>query len=306
MGAIRGGVTAPRLLPTFTAELEAEVLNEQGDFEGASSRLQRLLNDSSGLNDSDRGWYLQEMARYQYSGDKTESTRLQIAAHQRNRYLLKPRHGITVRKLTAVGQQRVERIKDWIRGFESYEALMVNIDDMIGCLRFGVRADTFERALDDLAHALGFQADRPDKEWKAGPDNLWALREGEYLLFECKSDVEVTRAEIARAESGQINNAAAWFSREYPGAACTRVLVIPTRNLGVGAGFNEEVLILRSPGLQQFTRNVRAFFSALRNLDLRDIADTKIQSLLNRNELGVEALRSTYYEQPRPAPLVKG
>ena len=73
--------------------------------------------------------------------------------------------------------------------------MAVTASDILGRLRFGVKADDFERALDELSRALGFAGERPDKEWKEGPDNLWALDDTRYLVIECKSEVDVT-AEI--------------------------------------------------------------------------------------------------------------
>lgn len=288
-----------KLLNVYAAELDSDLRHERGDVAGATGCLQRLLDELRDIPDVDRGWYLQEMARFQYAADKVESARLQKTAHQRNRYLLKPREGVLVKKLTPIGQQRATRILEWISRFGDYQSLLVVVDETIGSLRFGVRAENFERALDDLAGMLGLDADRPDKEWKEGPDNLWGLREGEYVLFECKSEVQTTRAEISRSETGQINNAVAWFAREYPGASCTRVLVIPPRSLAPGAGFNEPTVLLREKGLAELTRNVRSFFASLRHLDLRDVSEARIQEFLELNYLGFDSLRTGYYEEAR-------
>ena len=38
---------------------------------------------------------------------------------------------------------------------------------------------------------------RPENEVGKGPDNLWAIRDGEYLLVECKSEVHLDRQEIS-------------------------------------------------------------------------------------------------------------
>ena len=71
----------------------------------------------------------------------------------------------------------------------------------------------------------GSRRKRPDKEWKAGPDNLWALRDGEYLLVECKSEVQPDRKEIVKDETGQMNNACAWFAKHYNGAKAKNIMM---------------------------------------------------------------------------------
>ena len=102
---------------------------------------------------------------------------------------------------------------------------------MLSHLRFLVNSEAFERTFNELGKALGFDVQRPDKEWKEGPDNLWALRDTEYLLVECKNEVSLDRAEISKRETGQMNNACAWFSKNYRGATAKNVLVIPTKKV---------------------------------------------------------------------------
>lgn len=115
------------------------------------------------------------------------------------------------------------------------EEFFLEVDTILNDLRFGVNADPFEKALDDLGMMLGFKTERPDKQWKEGPDNLWAIRDNEYLLFECKSEVSLQRATINKQETGQINNSCAWFKNHYGDSKLKAVMVIPTKKLGDGS-----------------------------------------------------------------------
>ena len=128
---------------------------------------------------------------------------------------------------TLTPQRRLERIKKWLASHELFEDVATELDAILTRLSFGVMADRFEQALKDLASTLGFESDRPCKEWKEGPDNLWGLRDDQYLFFECKSEVNVDRAEIEKRETDQMNRSSAWFRRHYPGSSVTRVLIIP-------------------------------------------------------------------------------
>ena len=298
MNAVRRVEAIPKMVDIFEAERRAEAAHRLGNTEQAVQAIQALLDGGRLTAESDRGWYLQEIARYQYSRDKVASNRTQLSAHAKNRYLLRPREGMKISKLAPLSQKRVAAIVEWIGGHWTYDNLTVSVEAILEHLRFGVRAEHFEAAIDDLARALGFRGERPDKEWKAGPDNLWALRDGEYLLLECKSEVDRTREAIHRDETGQMNNASAWFAREYSGAHATRVLIIPTRKLSPGAGFNDRVLILRERGLRRLTKNVRQFFTSFRELDLRDLDEAKMQVLLDANQLRIEDLAG-YAESPR-------
>jgi hypothetical protein len=223
---------------------------------------------------------------------------LQQTAHATNRYLLAPREGMTVVKIEPMAQKRTAAIREWLAGFASHEDLRLAVDEMLGNLTFGVKAEKFEAAFDALGKALGFAGDRPDKEWKAGPDNLWLLRDSEYLLVECKSMVDGERSEINKDETGQMNNGCAWFAREYPGAKAHRVLVIPTLMVSKAGGFNESVKILRRKGLNTLTKNVRAFFSEFAKLDLHDLSEEMIHNFLTAHDLTIEDIVA-YGEHPK-------
>jgi len=287
---------APMMLDIFSAELQAETLYQSGAVDKAVARLQQLLDDAN-FTKSERGWYLQEMARYRHQ-DPLESARLQRAAHGSNRYLLRPREGVRITQLTPTAQRRARAIIEWAQTFESGAALGVAVEGILADLRFGVRAEPFENAFDQLGRALGFATERPDREWKEGPDNLWALREGDFLLVECKSEVEPTRKAINKHESGQLNNACAWFAREYPGATAHSRLIIPTRELGNAAGFNCPAQIIRAKHLQQIAVRVRALFGTIARLDVHDIKEERVQQLLDAHQLTVEAILE-YSESPR-------
>ena len=69
--------------------------------------------------------------------------------------------------------------------------------------------------MDELSRALGFAGERPDKMWKEGPDNLWALDDMQFLLWECKNEVRIRRSEINKRETEQMNNSCAWFEKNY-------------------------------------------------------------------------------------------
>jgi len=297
MDAAAHSVAGGKALDIFQMELDAETAAHEGDPAQAAKSIQGLI-DKHITDPSDKGWYMQQMARYTYQFSKDQSNRLQVAAHRKNRFLLKPLHGMKVDQIV-VSQQRVANVIAWIRRFENYADLTVALDDVLGRLEFGVKADRFEHAFDDLGRALGFSTQRPDKEWKEGPDNLWALKEGEYLLVECKSEVHLDRKEISKDETGQMNNACAWFAKNYKGAKAKNIMVIPANRLANAAGFNEEVQIMRKTDLNRLTKNVRGFFAEFASSDFKDLSDEKVQSLLDTHHLSVDALLEEYCKPPR-------
>jgi len=287
-----------RVLKQFALEREAELKFDGGDIDGAKAIVQSLA-DQSGLGEAQRGWYVQESARYEYERSKAESNTLQVAAHKRNRSLFKPRNGMQFKKLALVSQRRIENCRKWISDHSSAQELLVSVDAILSGLQFGVGAERFESAVDELGKALGFACERPDREWKEGPDNLWALRDNQYAIIECKSEVELTRAEIHKSETDQMNRASDWFQKNYGDCDVTRILIIPTKTVGKAAALRDETVIMRETKLETLKRNVRGFFKEFTNVDLRDTAMSYIQDLVTAHDLGVDALMTKYAETPR-------
>lgn len=287
-----------RALHLFTAENKAETQFQSGQIDKAVAVLQELI-DKQIHEDSEKGWYLQEMARYKHLTDKMESNELQIVAHQKNRFLFKPRQGMKIKNISAIGHKRIEAMIKWAQEFDTAGELLLEVEDILSRLRFGVSADSFEAALDELGRALGFETQRPDKEWKQGPDNLWALRDNQYLLIECKNQVDKNRKEINKDETGQMNNSRAWFKTNYGDSPVKCLMVIWTRTVGAAGGFNEEVEIVAEHSLSKLTKNVRGFFEEWRTADLASLSASKIQSNLKAYHLTIEDLLENYSEKPK-------
>ncbi len=297
MSTITGKATAPAALNIFAAEQAAEVAFMAKRPDKAMAILQELM-DKEKITGADKGWYLQEMARYAYSYDNPRSNELQVEAHSHNRYLLRPRQGMRFETISTKGQKRIERMIAWIKDFATADELLVEVDAIVSNLRFGVTADDFEAAFDNLGKALGFVTQRPDKELRQGPDNLWALRDDLYWIVECKNQVDQNRKEINKHETGQMNNSCAWFKHRYSGAKNKNMMIIWTKTVGAAAGFNEAVRIMTSKKLEALAKSVRATFEALKGVDLQDLSEVKLQDNIDRHGLGLEQLTDNYSEEP--------
>jgi hypothetical protein len=190
MAQLQSTPAPPKALDLFVAENASEQAFQNGKPDRAIEVFQELL-DKQKITGHEKGWYLREMARYAHAFDKTCSNELQISAHKLNRYLLKPRAGMVIEPISATGQKRIARLITWGEQFQTPEDLLLDIDTITAQIRFGVSADDFEAALNDLGMALGFVTQRPDKEWREGPDNLWALRDNHYLLRELSVSLRI-------------------------------------------------------------------------------------------------------------------
>lgn len=283
----------PKRLEVFELELKAEKAARDQRYEEAAETMQ-LLADKLVVTDVEKGWYIQQAARHLYRSSKVEAEKLQTAAHRRNHLLLRPRTRAAVTPQLPVAQKRVQQIIDWIRNHSDPAALTIDVEALLSSIRFGVDADEFEAAFDHLGRALGFACERPDKEWKEGPDNLWRLRDDRCLLIECKTEVAQDRKEIAKYDAEQMNQSFAWFKKTYPGVEAECVIVIPPKTLGAAASLLQPTKALQKGGIDKLCKNVRAFFGEFLAQDLQDLSAAQVQKALERHTLGVDHLLSAY------------
>lgn len=298
MNEMAEATTDKTILDILVAERDAEQKFREGKVSAAITILEKLKDSLLVKSNSEKGWYLQEMARYTFSSNPSKSNDLQKAAHNANNFLLKPEHGMIIKKMTLVGQKRIENIKSWLKERGDFNEVILKMNEILSNLSFGVKADKFEAALNDLAFAIGFEGDRPDKQWKEGPDNLWAVKDNEFILFECKNEVDVKRVEINKDESKQMNNSIAWFKKEYSGKLSKNIIIINAGMLGKGAAMTD-VEVMKEKHLKKLVKNVRSFFNEFSDLDFENLSDEKTQSYLTKHGLLVDNLKRDYSEKIR-------
>jgi hypothetical protein len=174
---------------------------------------------------------------------------------------------------------------------------MISVEGILQNFSFGMPSEKFEAALQDIGEAIGFLSQRPDKEIKKGPDNLWCGVENQYFLLECKNEVDESRTEISKHESGQMNTHSAWFESIYGGAKCKRILIIPTLKLSYHADFTHPVEIMRKNTLNKLKTNVRNFFKEFSIYVLHEVSNQKIQQLIDAHNLDIPGLMTMYSEK---------
>ena len=276
-------------LEIFEVELIAEQHALKGRGREASDLIQKLLDDGKVVS-NDKGWYLQECARHLHASSRGDSNTLQIAAHNAERLLLKPATGVAVSKLSPISQTRVEGVIDWVRQKNDYEGLNNAVSDILDRLVFGVKADKFEQALDELGKALGFASERPDKEWKEGPDNLWALNDSQYLLIECKNEVLIDRVDINKGESDQMNRSSTWFEKHYAGMKAKRIIVHPASNVSSASAFSCSVEGVNQADLKRLVKACREFFNSFKDQEFKDLSIRHVQNMIEFHKITVDDL----------------
>lgn len=295
MSSISEEVRKKEIYEILQKEYEAERLFLIGEFNQACKVMQELADIQH--DELEKGWYLQQLARYTYRISKVDSNQLQKSAFRRNHQLLKPKEGITYNKLQYINQNRVNRIQNWLSQYRDYKEMFISLEGILQDLSFGMSSEKFELALKEIGEAIGFLSERPDKEIKKGPDNLWCGIEDQYFLLECKNEVALDRYDISKQEAGQMNTHSGWFDTTYGNAKCKRILIIPTKKLSYHGNFTHDVEIMRQSRLEHLKVNIKNFFKEFEQYTWNEIDDKKIQSFIDAHHLDINSLLNDYSEK---------
>lgn len=279
-------------------EKQSEQLFINSKYDESALIIQNFLNNEK-LREEDKGWYLQEIARRKYMISRIEADKFQSTAFEKNRQLLKPAREISYQPFLGINDSRANNIQKIFQKFGTYDELILQVNDMLENLSYGVQAEKFERAMDYVGKILGFDCQRPDKMIRKGPDNLWKVGHDKYIMIECKSEVKDTRQYIYKSEVGQMENHCGWFEEVYHDASVLRIMAIITNNVAPDANFSHRVVILRKKNLKKLKSNIKKFIQEFRNYDIKNITETAIDTALNRNFLGEQNIWENYVEEVR-------
>jgi replicative superfamily II helicase len=280
---------------TLLQEKTAEERFYFKDVEKGATIAQQIA-DSFSRDPSEKGWYLQMLARFKYLNSKVESNKIQTSAFRHNPQLLKPKEGFSYDKISFINENRLSKIKTCLRESSDFNDLMLSVEEILSNLSFNENAEKFESALQKLGSALGFLSQRPDKEFKRGPDNLWCGIDNEYFLFECKNEVDEKRTEVNKTEVAQMNTSCAWFQEVYQSERVRRIMIIPTKNVTSLGSFAYDIRIMRKGTLNLLKANFKSFIKELKNYSIEEISDEKLQELINFHKLDIKSLRDEYCE----------
>lgn len=278
-------------------ECRIERLFSDGEYEKACTSMQKLIDELE-VDDAERGWYLQQLARYTYPISAAKSIQIQKSAFKKNSQLLKPTSGIEYTKVSYLHENRLNNIRKYLLKYADYTELSLAVDAILENLSFGTEAAKFESALKDIGDLLGYISQRPDNEIRKGPDNLWCGVNNHYLLFECKSEVSETRQSITKSEAGQMNNHCAWFDDQYgTSVRVDRFMIIPTKELSYEGDFSHDVRIIRRNKLRKLKDQIKKFIKELKSYNLHELSDDTIQKFIDLHHLNVEEFSEQYSEK---------
>lgn len=275
------------------ATRQAFDLSRVGDHPGA---LQALRSVTPTLVDDDaRALLLVRQAEIAQHIDPADAQKILLAAHKLNRSVLKPITGIAYQKLAPAANQQAAAVQAihrqrFLEAADRVLYVKALTDDLI------FKPDTasrFESAVHELALLIGLGAQRPEKEYGRGPDNLWAFASGDYLVIECKNGATSDQG-ISKHDLGQLGQAVSWFEEKYTKAAAKTPLVIhPLRNLGPGAAMLEGARVMTEKQLDKLRGAITDFAKGLGDANV--LNDTnRIGQLLSAHNFTAAAFLGTY------------
>lgn len=247
-----------------------------------------------------KAWLLARKAAFQHALDAEGAQKTLAAAFAMEPRVTKPMHGAIYKKLApATGQQAAMLIANHGSRFMDATAMKLFADALCSDLQFSPdTSDKFEAAVNDLAWFLGISGQRPEKDFKEGPDNLWALPTGKFLVIECKNGVTSDEG-ISKKDAGQLGQSVEWFQKRYPASTPIPIMIHPGRKLGPGASGVTEMRIIELKGLEKLRANLRAFAKQLTDPDIASSA-TEVAKRLAQFELNADAFVNAFSTTVKP------
>lgn len=266
----------------YKKEYDASVRLTCGDISEAC-KIYRVLSEMSST-DSEKGWYLQKVAKYTYLTNKVNSKKIQEKAFKCNNYLLKT-DLLGYKKIRILDDNRLDNIAKYLSTFKIYSELDLQVSKIIGDLSFGISSNKFEAAVCEIGMLLGFESQRPDLVYKTGPDNLWAVGKNKYFAFECKNEVLDTRNEISKSEIDQIHDHKAWFENHYNNSDCDYFFIHQTNKRADNANINFSAKVILPLALQDLKNHILSFIKAFQFSDIHNLSKDTIKDQLIANKL---------------------
>jgi Helicase C-terminal domain len=287
-----------RVSPIAVGQREAFASAELARYNDASRRLQDVIDVTTDRRV--RGWLKQQSASYLHAVDPVGAQELQASAQTDNRVVLKPRSGVSYRRLTHTADQAQHAVDAMRSRYSSGGELIIGVAAILDELvpdPDPASVASFEQAMHDMGLHLGFAAQRPERDTGEGPDVLWGLGELEFLIIECKSGVSTDF--IARHDVEQLGHSMDWFAAKYD-ASCDGipVLVHKTAVLHKAAYHPEGTRILTFARLSELRQAVRQFTEAI--ADSNGYLDpTRVGAQLAARHLNGKALIDAWSVTPR-------
>ncbi|MHB1493992.1 MAG: helicase C-terminal domain-containing protein [Acidithiobacillus sp.] len=264
----------------------------KNDLVNAAKKLEMLANSVS--ERKEKGYIKQMLAEYTNLLDQAEAQKIQMSAASDNLAVLKPISGIQYHKISGdIFDQAVACSTFLSNQYQDPNKLIVEVNGILDDLQFKEgTSNRFEEAMKRICHYLGFTGQKPEQEYKKGPDVLWRIAANKYFVIECKN--EATSPTICKDYCNQLNGSCIWFEKRY-GNECTYVplMVHPSKLFEYAASPKESIRIIDQCKMEEFRKSVQEFIAAVASAN--QLANpTEIRNKLISYKLRASDLFDTY------------
>lgn len=232
-----------------------------GLWQKATESLDSVVNQE--IDKNSKGYLMQIKAEYTNFFDRSKAQQILQSARAFNSGTLIPISGIQYDKLINNKEQAKAILEYFSKISNNPNTCVIHVNAILDMLLFSPNAYDFESAFQEVGEMLGFNSSRPDKATSGkGPDNLWAMGKGEYLVVECKSGAIADT--ISKDYCNQLGGSVRWFHAEY-GKEYRHipVMVHKTNCLDALATPPDGMRVITFELLDKLKRQIRDFATAL-------------------------------------------
>lgn len=261
------------------------------EYRAAVDALQPAVNAAE--DSTLKGYLLQQLAAYLHHVDPVAAQQTQLAANRLNRNVLRPLDGVAYERLTVPAQEQGATASSWLQAhYATATELVLGMNALIADLDWGPRTEAFEQAWSDLAYHIGLAGQQPERDTGRGPDGLWAMTGGDFLVCEAKSEAKPDHP-VYKRDAEQLSNAMDWFRAEYAGMGGTPVLIHPRREFHAKAAIPTGCRVITLTKLSDLRTNIERLSTALADTDsFRDAR--RVSQLLTTHGLNASAFVARY------------
>lgn len=281
------------------AEMERLALSEFKirNYESAASIVLTTIKKMEKMPSKEKAWYFQFSAQLMYFGNKSQSNDLQSKACTLTTNMFHPQQGHVYKKILQKGVQP-SIVKKRLESFERPQDILVYVNDILKELHYipEIEAKHFEKKLCELGKFLGFSSQMPEKELGNGPDVLWCLTDGHYLILEAKS--RSIHDAISKDNIGQLLRSEIWFKNQYGEAAqYTAVTLQSSEKKGIGVSIHEKIKVMDQRPLDLLHKNLLQFATALQSTHTKAHSENELSKLLEAYKFSPALFRDTYLKK---------
>ena len=202
-------------------------LQRHRQYDKALTKIEKLISQNTiNADEQHRAWLAALAARIAYqTGNIGKGQKYQTTAFFINNNHSPPRERPAYKPRAAPGKQSRE-IVNLLSKYNRRAAILTDFEDATSNLVPEASSSRYEEALAALGTFLGFDAERPDKVHKTGPDVLWRTDAAFDFVIEAKNRKDRENP-LTKTDHAQLLEAEQWFKDQYPDREAVRVSVLP-------------------------------------------------------------------------------